>query len=193
METHSDWYNRTVREISPYEYTLSKRDYKKYKVDLLLRVVKRVDDFYSTCGECQLFQPEITSLAQGLGNLVQIASKEERKSYFKTINNIIKHLQKQHKLVTKGQYMGIGLAIGAGIGVALGAALEQIGGGIPIGVGIGLAIGAFLDSKAKKEGRILCPKEAKAATSINFKTIAIILGLLVLAGLAAFLFFRKLG
>ena len=83
------------------------------------------------------------------------------------------------------------MAIGSGIGVALGAALEQIGGGIPIGIGIGLAIGAALDAKAKKEGRILCPKETKAATSVNFKTIAIILGLLVAAGLAALLFFLR--
>ena len=82
------------------------------------------------------------------------------------------------------------MAIGSGIGVALGAVFEQIGGGIPIGVGIGLAIGSALDAKAKREGRILCPKETKqttASVNINIKVIAIILGVLVLAGLAAYL------
>ncbi|MFC1932031.1 glycine zipper family protein [Chloroflexota bacterium] len=155
MEVQSDWYNRIIKEISPYQDTLSKKDYKKYKVDLLLRVARRIDDFSSTCGECQLFQAEITSLAQGLGNLVQLPGKEERKRYFKTINNIIKHLQKQHKLVTKGQYIGIGLAIGAGIGVALGAALDNPGIGPGIGTALGLAIGAALDNKAKKEDRVI--------------------------------------
>ena len=87
--------------------------------------------------------------------------------------------------------MGIGIAIGSGIGVVLGAVLEQFGGGLPIGIGSGLAIGAALDAKAKREGRILCPKEAKTATSINYKKIAIILGVMVLAGLAAYMFFRR--
>jgi len=155
MEVHSDWYNRIVKEISSYQDTLSKRDFKKYKLDLLLRVAKRVDDFSTICGECQMSQPEIMRLTQGLGNLIQIPSKEERKSYFKTINDIIKHLQKQHKLVTKGQYMGIGVAIGAGIGVALGAALGNPGIGPAIGTAIGVAIGLAMDAKAKKEGRVI--------------------------------------
>ena len=109
------------------------------------------------------------------------------------MDKITNHLQKQHKLVTDGYYMGIGVAIGSGIGVALGAVMDNVGGGIPIGVGVGLAIGAALDAKARKEGRILCPKETAAATTKNFKILAIILGLLFLAGLAAFLFFRQFG
>ena len=62
LEVHSDWYDRIAKEISPYKDSLSKKDYKKYKLDLLLRVTKRVGDFSSACGECHLFQPEITRL-----------------------------------------------------------------------------------------------------------------------------------
>jgi len=83
------------------------------------------------------------------------STKEKRKSYFKTINNIIKHLQKQHKLVNEGHYIGIGMAIGAGIGTALGAIFENPGVGTGIGTAVGLAIGTYLDKKAKKEGRII--------------------------------------
>ncbi|MFC1943420.1 hypothetical protein ACFLWO_02430 [Chloroflexota bacterium] len=155
METHSDWYNKIVREINSYKDTLSKKDYKKYKLDLLLRIAKRVDDFSSYCGECQMFQPEITRLAEDLGNLIQIPNKEERKGYLKTINNMVKHLQKQHKLVSEGQYVGIGLAIGAGIGTALGAALDNTGVGTAMGTGIALAIGRYLDNKAKNEGKVI--------------------------------------
>ena len=82
-------------------------------------------------------------------------NKEERKSYFKTIGGITKHLQKQHKLVTKGQYVGIGLASGVGIGTALGAALGNPGIGPAIGTGIGLAIGSYLEKKARDEGRVI--------------------------------------
>ena len=154
MEVQSDWYNRIAKEISLYKDSLSKKDYKKYKLDLLLRVAKRVAGFSSECGECQLFQPEIANLSKELSDLVQM-SKEKRKSYFKMINKIIKHLQKQHKLIAEGQNLGIWIAIGVALGVALGVSLDNIGVGIAIGVAIGVAVGAYLDAKARKEGKVI--------------------------------------
>ncbi len=154
MEAHSDWYNRTVKVINLHKDTFSKEDSKKYKLDLLLRLVKRVDDFSTTCGECQTFQPEITKLTEGLYYVSNI-SKEESKSYSTTISNITKHLQKQHKLVKEGQYMGIGMAIGIGIGAAFGAISENPGAGTAIGITIGVAIGKYMDNKAKKEGKVI--------------------------------------
>ena len=155
MEVHSDWYNRTDKEINSYKLSLNKKDSKKYKLDLLLRIAKRVDDFSSVCGECQVFRQDITKLTEDLGYLVQIPDKGTRKVYFKTIDNIIKHLKKHHKLVTEGQYVGICMAIGTGIGAALGAALDNPGIGTGIGLPIGLAIGSYLDKKAKKEGKVI--------------------------------------
>ncbi len=154
MEAHSDWYNRTVKAINLHKDTFSKKDSKKYKLDLLLRLVKRVDEFSTTCGECQMFQPEITKLTEGLYYVFNMP-KEESKSYFKTISNITKHLQKQHKLVKEGQSMGIGIAIGIGIGAAFGAIFDNPGGGTAIGIAIGVAIGKYMDNKAKKEGKVI--------------------------------------
>ena len=193
MNSQSDWLNSIQKQIDTLKDTLSEKHYKKYKLRLLLCIAERVTQFYPVCGQCQIFQKDITTLVQDIGNLTQLPDKNRQKSYFKTIDKVTNHLQKQHKLVNEGYYIGIGMAIGSGIGVALGAALEKVGGGIPIGVGIGLAIGAALDAKAKREGRILCPKEAKAkaANSFNFKIIAIILGLLALLGLAIFFFLRS--
>ncbi|MFC1990246.1 hypothetical protein ACFLVW_06830 [Chloroflexota bacterium] len=124
-EAQSGRYKKIAREINPYRDTLSKRDYKKYKLYLLLRIAKRVDSFNSLCGECQTFQPEITTFAQDVGNLIQMPDKEKRRRYLKAISNMSKHLQKQHKLVNEGQYMGIGTAFGAGFGTALGAVLDN--------------------------------------------------------------------
>ncbi len=154
MEAHSDWYNRTVKAINLHKDTFTKKDSKKYKLDLLLRLVKRVDDFSATCGECQMFQPEITKLAEGLYYVFNMP-EEESKSYSKTISNITKHLQKQHKLVKEGQSMGIGIAIGIGIGAAFGAIFENPGAGTAIGIAIGVAIGKYMDNKAKKEGKVI--------------------------------------
>ena len=154
MEAHSDWYHRTVKAINLHKDTFSKKDSKKYKLDLLLRLVKRVDEFSATCGECQMFQPEITKLTESLYYVSNI-SKEERKSYFKTISNITKHLQKKHKLVTAEQYMGMWTGIGIAIGAALGAIFDNPGAGTAIGIAIGLAIGRYMDNKAKKEGKFI--------------------------------------
>ena len=193
MSNKNDWLDDIKRQIILHKDTLSEKEYKKYKLRLLLCLAERVTQFSSECGQCQMFQQDISTLVQDVSNLIHLTDKQRQKVYFKSVDRITNHLQKQHKLVNEGYYMGIGIAIGSGIGVALGAILDQFGGGIPIGIGIGLAIGAALDAKAKKEGRLLCPKEAKAATSVNFKIIAIILGLLFLAGLIAFLLIRQIG
>ena len=155
MEVYNRWYDDTARIINSYQDTLTKKDQKKYKLDLLLRVARRVADFSDECGQCQLFQPEITTLAQDLSSLVQMPDKARRKIYLKTINKIVKHLQSEHKLVTQGHHVGLWIAIGSGIGVALGAGMDNVGGGIPIGMAIGVAIGLALDAKAKKEGRVI--------------------------------------
>ena len=156
MEIHSDWYNRTVKEINLHKEYFSKKDSKKYKLDLLLRLAKRMDEFSAICGKCQDFKEEITRLVGELGNLVQLPdSKVQRKSYNKTISTIVEHLKKEHKLVSDGFYLGIGMAIGTGVGTALGIALGSPGVGPGLGVGIGFAIGGYLDKKAKKEGRVI--------------------------------------
>jgi hypothetical protein len=184
MEVYSDWYYGIEKRINYQRDTLSEKDYRKYKLDLLLCLARRVDSFSALCTECQSRKQEITALTNDLANL-SLMSKEAKKSYFKALGDITKHLQKQHKLVTEGQYIGIGMAIGAGIGAALSAVLE--GGGLPIGIGIGAALGFYLDAKAKREGRVICPKEKKAAFASRNTFIAVILGALILAGLIAFI------
>lgn len=194
MNKKNDWLDDIKKRIDLLKDTLSEKDYKKYKLRLLLCLAERVTQFSHECGQCQLFQQDISPLGQDVSNLIQLADKDRTKSYFKSLDKITNHLQKEHKLVKEGYYMGIGMVFGAGIGVALGAALQQIGGGIPIGVGIGVAVGSYLDSKARKEGRTICPKEASSTNggTKSFKTLAIITGiLLLLAGLGALFFFRQ--
>ena len=155
LEAHSAWYENIASQINSYRTTMSDRDYKKYKLDRLLRITRKVDEFYGYCTECQALQPEITGLTQDLGNIIQVAGKEERRSYLAKINNMVKHLQKQHKLITEGQYVGIGMLVGGGVGSALGAILENTAIGTAIGTVLGLAVGTYLDRKAKKEGKVI--------------------------------------
>lgn len=118
-------------------------------------MVRRVDNYYLTCGQCNGLQPQITTLVQELGNLIQVPGKEKQKTYHREVNGIIKHLQKGHKLVNEGHYTGIGFVLGAGIGAALGAIPENMGIGPGLGFVVGLAIGKYLDYRAKKEDRVI--------------------------------------
>ena len=159
MEVGSQWYNRIATEIGQYRVTLGEKSFKKYKLDLLLRLARRVDDFSNTCGECQTYKQEITSLVQELSLLLQMPNKEGFKKHIKSVNKLLEHLKKVHKLVEKGHYLGmgigIGMAIGAALGSAIGAALDQPGIGTGIGVALGVAVGLYLDRKAREEGRVL--------------------------------------
>jgi hypothetical protein len=159
MEVGSQWYNRTASELDQYRLSLSKKEVAKYKIDLLLRVAKRVDDFSQTCDECRTNQREIEGLVQELDLLIQRPNKEQHKKCTKAVFEITEHLKKVHKLVEKGHYMGmgigIGMAIGAGIGAALGAAFDNPGVGTGVGLALGAAVGAYLDRKAKEEGRVI--------------------------------------
>ena len=154
-EARSDWYNRTATEINLHRDTSNKKVSKKYKLDLLLGVANRVDEFSPYCGECQMFQQEVTSLAQDLGNIVQLPGKERHRSHIKKINNIVKHLKKEHKLITEGYYRGMGLMMGPAVGIAIGAGVDNTGVGMAIGVAIGFVIGTYLDKKAEKEGKVI--------------------------------------
>ena len=60
----------------------------------------------------------------------------------------------------------------------------------PLGVGIGVAIGAALDAKTKKEGRVICPSEKTTSSQTSKVLVAIGLGVLLLAGLIAFILFK---
>jgi hypothetical protein len=192
MNGKSNWYDGIAKQINQLKDTLSQKDYKKYKLRLLLCVAERIAEFSTECGQCQIFQQDISTLTEDVGNIIQVADKDKRKAHLKAINRMIGHLRKQHKLVTEGYYMGIGMLFGTAIGVASGAAMDSVGPGIPIGVGVGVAIGAALDAKAKKEGRVICPGE-QATGSINRTKIMIIIGLgiLVAAGFVAFMLFRR--
>ena len=159
MEARSDWYNRIDKEIGQYQYSLNQKEAKKYKLDRLLRVAGRVDEFSTVCGECQTLRQEITRLVQELNLFVQMPSKEGVKSHLKAISSMVAHLKKVHKLVDKGHYMGIGIGIGLAIGSGLGAAFEKAvghaGDGTAVGIALGVAIGRYLDKKAEREGRVM--------------------------------------
>ncbi len=194
VESHSNWHNGITKQIDLLKEMSDRHNYRKYKIDMLQCLANRVDQFTYECGQCQMFKQDLTTLVQDVGSLSQMSNKESRKQYFKSINNIIAHFQKQHKLVTDGYYIGLGMIFGVSIGIAIGTAMDSIGSGIPIGIGVGVGIGSALEAKAKKEDRILCPSQAKAITTSRRSLVIVGIFVALLAvGILAFTLFNRSG
>ncbi len=98
-----------------------------------------------------MYRQEIAALTRESGYLTPIL-KERRKIYTGTINRRVKHLQREHKLVKAGQYVGIWKTIRAAIGTVT-VILLSTDIGMAIGTAFGLAAGSYPDRKAKWEGR----------------------------------------
>ena len=154
MTPFKDWLEETNEKIAKYKKSFTKAESRKFRLEFLERVVKRVNEFSSMCGECYNDKGEITTLLNNLEGLIQL-SPMALKDYRKKISNIVGHLRKKHKLVTAGTYTAIGNGVGVALGVSLGVAMDNIAAGIGAGAGIGVAIGAALEAKAKKDGRTI--------------------------------------
>lgn len=93
--------------------------------------------------------------------------KKEKKSLTKAVRkervSILKEVEKKAKIVVKGHYRNLWMAVGmSAFGLPLGFLFSMLidnygflGIGLPIGMAIGLALGTGMDEKAKKEGRQL--------------------------------------
>lgn len=81
----------------------------------------------------------------------------------KKLTEILKQVEKEHKIVPKNYYRNLWMllgisAFGLPIGVAFGLSIGNIGllgVGLPIGMGIGVVVGTAMDKKALKEERQL--------------------------------------
>jgi len=134
--------------------TFSPKESKKFRINLLFRIITRLKDFSDSCPECRTFLPEMEKFSFESAKL-KLASKDDLKHYFKRIDAVVKHLREKHKLITQDENTGIWLGIGVALGTSVGVSTDNIGVGVALGISLGIAIGKSLDSKAKKENRII--------------------------------------
>ncbi|MCJ7472916.1 MAG: hypothetical protein MUP02_08930 [Actinobacteria bacterium] len=154
MQDQNGWFDYISAEIDRQKQKFSPREYKVYKFDQLIRISKRLNDFFPDCIDCQNMKREMEIIICSLDNLVR-SSREEQKNYFNAIDNMVKHLKEKHNLIYEGHNLALWLPLGVGIGLPLGIPMGNIALGIPIGLAIGVAIGVSLDAKAKREGRVI--------------------------------------
>jgi hypothetical protein len=88
-------------------------------------------------------------------NSASLTGKDLQRLVKRKLIEILELLKKELKIVPKGDYQNIGIAIGTGAGVTFGLIINNLAIGICIGLLLGIAIGARMEKKALKEGRQL--------------------------------------
>ena len=154
MPEPTEWYRSIETGVESLKARLG-ADARDYHLDRFLKMNRRVDEFAPTCPKCRLFQPEIERMLRDLAADAPQILKEQKRAFLGGMEAILSHLKKTHGRISEGQNVGLWLGIGALVGVALGAALKNPVIGVPIGVILGLVIGVALDSRAKKEGKVI--------------------------------------
>lgn len=129
---------------------------KSFNMELLERIIKRVDSFAPECEECSKtlkeLEEHINRLKVKQGNF----DKNDFRENSAKMNNIISHLQKQHKLITEGTYLGTYMCFGVSIGVVFGLTIfHNLALGMPIGMCLGIALGSAMDADAKKKEKTI--------------------------------------
>ena len=141
--------------------TFDEKTKKKYKLGLLSRIAHRLEDFGPACPTCQGFQEDYDQLLEPLKHIYLDAmgmSDFETKRYHDRVKRMVKHLKKEHHLVSEGYYFTMYMAIGSATGVATGSAASvspPLAGLLPLGIVAGMLAGRYLDKKAERENRVI--------------------------------------
>lgn len=144
-----------LKEILHIKKQIEPKLVRRLKLDLLERIVIRLEDYSKACDECKGYLNYIENDISKIKDNLDILKKESLKDYSRKVKTITKHLKKKHKLVEEGEYLSLYISFGLMFGVAIGSALDNVALGPAFGLSIGAAIGVSLDANAKKEGRVI--------------------------------------
>lgn len=111
----SDWYNETIQKINNLNNKMGKKQVRKFRISLLIKMITRIEEFsLQSCEQCENLKVNIDQITTMLGQ----DSPANIKEFRITFNEILKHLKKDHGLVEEGTYMTQWLSLGLIFGVA---------------------------------------------------------------------------
>lgn len=149
----SEWYNAATETIEKLKQTLPPRESKEYRLDKLGAIARRIDEFALSDSVCAGYQKTVDEmLAELPGAPLPYA---RNKIYICTIGTMTNHLKKAHRLVSEGEYLGLGLVVGLILGMAVGLIIGNTQLAAIAGLVLGLIAGLSLDAQAKRNGRII--------------------------------------
>ncbi|MDH7444426.1 hypothetical protein [Aquimarina sp. 2201CG14-23] len=135
-----------------------------------IRVYKKFIAILSQLDNRDLSDEQLQAIEDRLDVLAVDVDRDNRKKYFKQkLTEFSSYLKKELSLISEEYFIAMGMSVGMCLGMSLGMTFGIIYGGsnglvygmtfgMMIGMSIGLAIGASMDTKAKKEGKVLVTK-----------------------------------
>jgi len=132
----------------------TEKEKKQLKIERLERIIARLGS-YSDCKDCNGYITQLNACLEELSNLDTL-DKLGTKQLRNTVQSIIGHFGKEHKLISEGHYMSTYMSIGLSLGVVFGMLLfDNLAIGISVGMCMGIAIGTSLDADAKKKDKTI--------------------------------------
>jgi hypothetical protein len=151
LNNHASMIESRIAILKP---DVSLKNQKRLRLNIVIRVARRLDSSSLGCESCVGHLPAIDQLIDSLKD-VDKWQIPEWKAYYRQLDGIIKHLKTAHHMAEEGEnltmWTGIGLALGVGVGTALGNVVL----GLVIGLAVGVAVGGMLDAIAHKQGRVI--------------------------------------
>ncbi len=148
IKNATDFFNRLVSE------TTKKSEIKVYRD--FIKILSNLENRSFTKSEVQSIETELDALA------LYNTTTNKIKHFKKALQQFKRYLKETFSLITKGDYIILGITIGSSAGLLFGiiflSGLERSF-GIPLGVSVGTLIGiiiaSYLESKAKASGNLI--------------------------------------
>jgi ABC-type transporter Mla maintaining outer membrane lipid asymmetry permease subunit MlaE len=164
-----NWFEEVKQNIEQIsEKNIKPKEVRFYNLGGFITIAQRINEFSSTCKECENLKAEILEVSQNIDKYLN-TSNQTRKTYEQKRDSYAEHLKTAHNLVKRNLYAPTYAFVGLLVGSVLGFAFAQIMQifnaynadfmkvSILIGWAIGLIVGRILgtqkDNKVKKEKR----------------------------------------
>lgn len=139
------------------------QDLRFFRIDEFKRNIERVDEFTMTCPDCRRFRTDIDETVQSIDEAVKTPGRE-RRDYDRLINQLSKHIKKEHGFYPPFYFSYVYALIGMIGGAALGYVLfiikpdyriEMFSIGISVGLIISYILGTIKDKKIRLQKKLM--------------------------------------
>jgi hypothetical protein len=141
-------------KLEVFRNELEPKEFRTYNIELLIKVVLKLDELSSNCLNCEELKESI--------DLIIDSIKVNKKVYSNEFKKVLVHLGNRHGIFPEGEKISMFTAMGLSLGVAFGLALSSSVDGVamlPIGIGVGLVFGTsygtYVEKKLKALGKLL--------------------------------------
>ncbi|MGQ8338742.1 hypothetical protein ACUNWD_19445 [Sunxiuqinia sp. A32] len=91
-----DWYNTIENTTREQTANAREKDLRFFRIEEFLRMAKHINEFHSSCRECNTFKYEIEKQVDSIGQAVNHPGKV-RRQYDRLLGKLSKHMQKKHE------------------------------------------------------------------------------------------------